>query len=37
LSNNAWPREITESRFKLFQERQSRENEMQRFKRANEN
>jgi hypothetical protein len=37
LSNNAWPREITESRFKLFQERQSRENEMQRFKRANQN
>lgn len=37
LSNNAWPREITESRFKLFQERQSRENEMQRYKRANEN
>lgn len=37
LSNNAWPREISESRFKLFQERQSRENEMQRHKRANEN
>lgn len=34
LSNNAWPREVPESRFKMFQEKQSRENEMQRHKRA---
>jgi hypothetical protein len=37
LSNNSWPREMPESRFKLFQEKQSKENEMQRNKRANQN
>ena len=35
LNNNSWPREIHPSRFKLFQEKQLKENEMQRERRAN--
>jgi hypothetical protein len=37
LNNNAWPREIHQSRFKMFQEKQMRENEMQRDRRSRGN
>lgn len=37
LNNNAWPREIHPSRFKMFQEKQMRENEMQRDRRSRGN
>ncbi|GAA0874881.1 M1 family metallopeptidase [Wandonia haliotis] len=36
LSNNSWPREVRQSRFQLFREKQLQENEMQRDKRAKE-
>jgi hypothetical protein len=36
LSNNSWPKEVEPTRFKLFREQQTRENPMQRQKRADQ-